>query len=166
EPVRNLDGLIQRAARIVPQIQHEPLHSLALQRAQSLPEFLIRVLATLGEPDVSRLLVEHERRGNRRNVNLVANDGQIDQLIEPAALQRTANRSSLRPTQLSPRIGAGPPLRLFAFNLRDDVAASQTFLIGWRAFEQRHDGDLAIDDGDRDAETVVPALLTLAHLRV
>jgi hypothetical protein len=29
------------------------------------------------------------------------------------------------------------PFVLFAFNLRDDVAAPQTLLIRWRAFKQR-----------------------------
>ena len=40
------------------------------------------------------------------------------------------------------------------------------FWIRWRAFEERDDRDLAVDDGDRDAEAVVAAFLPLAHLRV
>jgi len=166
EPVGDLDRLIQRAARIVPQIEDQPLHALTLQRAQRLPEFLIRVLAELGETDVASLRVDHERGRDRRNVNLVSDDRKIDQLIEAAALQRNANRRALRPAKLSHRIVAGPALRLFAFDLPDDVAAPQALLICGRAFKQRHDGDFAIDDGDRDAETVVPPLLTFAHLCV
>ena len=93
-------------------------------------------------------------RGDGGNVDLVTNDSEIDQLVVPAALERDANGSALRPAQLPHGIVAGPPFGLFAFNLGDDVAAPQALLIGWRAFEQRDDGNLAIHDGDGDAETV------------
>ena len=39
-------------------------------------------------------------------------------------------------------------------------------LVGRRALENRHHGDVAVDDLDLDAEAVVLAFLPLAHLRV
>src|SRR5207237_9875314 len=97
-------------------------------------------------------------------VDLVADDLEIDQLVEAAPLQRDANRRPLRAAQLAHRIVARPALRLLAFDLGDDVAAAQAFLIRGRSFEERDDGDFTIDHRDRDAKAVVAPLLAFTHL--
>jgi len=88
------------------------------------------------------------------------------ELVVPAALHRDAHRRALRPAQLLDRIVAGPALGVFAFNLRNDVAAPQPLLVGGRALEEGHDGNLAVDDRDRDAEAVITTFLAFAHLGI
>ena len=52
------------------------------------------------------------------------------------------------------------------FDAGDDVAATQTLLERRRPLENRHDGDVAVDHLNLDAEAVILAFLPLAHLRV
>src|SRR5204863_358870 len=133
---------------------------------QRLTALLVVVLAEFRQADVTGLRIEHECRWHGRNVDFVADDGEVDQLVEAAALERNLDGRSFGTAQLSHRVVARPALGLFAFDFRDDVAAPKALLIRWRAFEERDDRDFAIDDGDRNAEAVVTPLLPLAHLGV
>ena len=68
--------------------------------------------------------------------------------------------------QLADRVVGGPALGGLAFDLGDHVAAADALVVGRRALEHPHGGDVAVGRLDGDAEPVVAPFLPLAHLRV
>ena len=68
EPVRDADRLIERAARIVPQIEHQLLHALRDERLERAPQLVVRRLGIVADADVAALPVEHERALHRDDV--------------------------------------------------------------------------------------------------
>ena len=68
--------------------------------------------------------------------------------------------------ELLRRLLGRPVLGVLTLHARDDVAAADAGAIRGRALEERHDGDVAVDRLDGEADAVVLALLALAHLRV
>ena len=85
-----------RGSSAIPQIEHEPLHPLPLQRAERLPKFLIRVLAEFREAHVTGLGVEHEGRRHGRNVDLVAHDREIVLVTRRRFARRAQRRAGIR----------------------------------------------------------------------
>ena len=175
EPVRDRDRLIERAAGIVAQVQHQPLHALGHQLLEAGADFMIGGLGELAELQVAGLAVDHEIPADADDVDLVAGDLQVDQLIVAAALDRDVDRGALRPLQQLDRVLAGHPLGvlhrhlaggILAFDAGDDVAAAKPLLEGGGSFEDRHDRDVAVDRLNLDAEPVVASFLPFTHLRI
>ena len=178
EAVGHLDRLVQRAAGIVPEVEHQPLHPLRAELVERHAEIVVGVLGELLRADVAGLRVHHERGRDRRDRDLVARHLDVDQLVVARALERNLDEGALRPPEhLDGAVGQrGPGQRLPLFVLpgadvlagdaHDDVAAPDPLLVGRRAFEQRHDVDVEVDDLDRDPEAVVVPFLPLPHLLV
>src|SRR6185503_12648406 len=108
EAVGDANRLIERAARVAAQVEHEPLHAARRERLQRLTELLVRVLAEVAELDVPRRRIQHERGWHGRNVDLVAGDLKVYELVIAAALQGHANRCALRTTQATHGLVTGP----------------------------------------------------------
>src|SRR5262249_51202522 len=136
------------------------------QLGERASEIAVRRFREIAQPDVAGPLVDHERALDRRDVDLVAFDVQIEQLLPAAPLDRDVDGGSLRPFQAADGLLARPAFRVLAFDLGDDVAAAQAAFVRGRAFEDRGDMDLPVDDLDAQTEAVVAAFLTLTHLRV
>ena len=166
EPVGDLDGLVERAAGVVAQVEHQPLHPLLGQLRERVAHLAVARLGELGQPDVPGLRVDHERAAHRRDVDVVALDVQIDEPRRARAPDRDVHLGALLAAQRPHRLVARPAVRVLALDPRDDVAPAQALLVGGRALEQAHHGDVAVDDDDADAEAVVVPFLPLAHLRV
>ena len=71
--------------RVIAQIENQPLHPLAGQFPQVTTELAVRLFAKLGYPHVASLRIEHERRRDGWNLDLVAQDFEINQVVETAA---------------------------------------------------------------------------------
>ena len=91
---------------------------------------------------------------------------EFDQLGIAFAAQADLDLCALGAAQLLDGLVAGPALGVLPFDTGDHVAAADALLVGRRPFEERHDGDVAVDRRDADAEAVVAAFLALAHLGV
>ena len=166
EAVRDADRLIHLAARVVAQVEDQPLHAAALEPLERRSEIAIGDFGEVAQLDVAGALVDHERALDGRDADLVPFDGQLDQLVEAAALDRHVDRGALRALQLRDRLVAGPALGALAGDLGDGVAAADAAAERRRPFEHGADEDVAVDRLDGDAEAVIVAFLALAHLGV
>src|SRR4030042_1930926 len=75
EAIRNLDRLIEKASRVIPQIQKQSLQrafALCLQRFYGLFEIAVCLLLDLGEPDIAILLI-HQFISNTSNRDDIPN---------------------------------------------------------------------------------------------
>src|SRR5678816_3830455 len=98
--------------------------------------------------------VDHEIRGNRGDVYLVANHLQRNRLPVPFAPNLNLHWCAAAAAQLALRLLSRPALGVFTGNLRDDVAATDADLVRRRPFEHALSDDVAFDGGDGDAEAV------------
>ena len=138
----------------------------ALSFSSASPTSLSDVSEKSPELDVAGLRVEHERAADGDDVDFVALDVHVDQLVVAGTADRDVDLRALRSLQLLGGLFRRPVLGVLALDARDDVAAADAGAVRRRALEQRHDGDVAVDRLDREADAVVLALLPLAHLRV
>ena len=86
--------------------------------------------------------------------------------VDAGTAQRDVDEGALRPAQLGHGLLGGPAGEVLVARLGDHVAAAQALLVRRRPFEHPHDGDVAVERLNGDAEAVVALLLTLAHLGV
>ena len=166
EAIGHADRLIERAARIAAQIQQKAARALPGEILQRLAEIMIGVFRKVLQADVASVIVHHEVRGNRRNIDFVARDFEWNQLVVAGAADTELHRGALWSAQFAHGLIARPALGILGANARDDVAASDALLVRGRALEERLDGDIAVHDRDRDAETVVVPFLFFAQLSV
>ena len=166
EPIGDLDSLVQRSTGIVAQVEHQALHPAVGQLLERGADFVVRRLGKISELDVARVLVDHEHAADRHDIDFVAFDIEIDQAVVAAPAEGDVDGRALRTFQLGDRLLARPALGVGAGDPRDDVAAAEALLVGGRAFEDGHHGDVAVDDLNLDPEAVVLAFLALAHLGV
>jgi hypothetical protein len=108
--VRDANRLIEGAAGVAAQIEHQALHTLLRQLSERASEFRIGVLAEVLQLDVAGRRVEHDRRGHRRDVDLIAHDSELDRLVEGRAANRDVDRRAFRPAQLPHRLVGIPAL--------------------------------------------------------
>ena len=167
ELVGHLDRLVERTAGVAADVEHETTHPLGRQIPKRPLEIAVGVLAEILQLDVAGGRIEHEVGGDRGNVDFVARHFERNQLIVAAAPERDVDRRPLRTAQLLHRLFGGPALGVLVADARERVAASYAFLVGRRAFEHARRDDVAVGGAlNLDAEAVVAAFLTLAHLRV
>ena len=166
KPVRHLDRLVERAAGILANVEHQALHALLGQVAKRRAKLPVGRLGKIAQLDVAGAVGHHERRVHAGNSDFVAHHFDVDQLVVARAPDRHLHRRAARPAQLQHRLLARPALRVLAVDLRDHIAAADALLVRRRSLEQRHDGDVAVDDVDADAEPVIVPFLPLAQLRV
>ena len=166
ESIGDANGLVQRSAGVLPEIEDQPLHAVAAQFLQRVAQFAIRGFRELIELHVPRFLVDHERRLNGRDVHFITHDIHVDQAVVTAALDADIDQRPFWPFELLDCLIRRPPLHIEVAHLGQDVAAAESLLIGGRPLEERHHGDVAVDGLDGDPETVITSLLPLAHLRV
>ena len=96
EPVRDLDRLIERAAGVVAQVEHQPLHPLRLQLLERVAELAVGRLGEVAQLDVAGLRVDHERAAHGDDVDFVALDLHVDQLVVAGAADRDLDLGALR----------------------------------------------------------------------
>jgi len=161
EPVGHGDRLVERSAGIVAQVQHQSLQPFSTQLGQRSAQLAIGGLRKILQADVPRARRNHERRAHRGDVDLVAVDGQGNQLIEAA--DGNIHRGALRTSQFLHRLLAGPALGALALDNGDDVAAPDACAVGRCPLKQVGHGDVVVHHDDAQAEAVVDALLPLAH---
>ncbi len=166
EPVRHLDRLIERAAGILTEIEHQTGHALLREVAKRATKFLVGVFTEVGHADVAGRRVEHHGGGNGQHADFVARHTQIDQLLVTNPAHADVDCRSLRATQLAHGLLGRPPLGVLLFNPCDDVAATQARRPRRRPFEDRADRQVSIDRSNRDPKAVVATFLPLAHLAV
>ena len=140
-----------------------PLPCIVFERVG---QILFGVLGEVVDAHVAGLRIDHEVRGDGRNGDLVAHHVHRNQIVEALAANADRDERALRPLEPAHRLIAGPALGVLAFDARDHVAAANALAVRGRAFEDAHDGDVAVDGDDGEAEAVVAAFLPLAHLRV
>ncbi len=140
-----------------------PLRGQLLERGAQLA---IGGFRELGELHVAGFLVDHERAADGGDIHLVAHDIHVDQVVRAATAQGDVDLRALGSLESLDGLVARPALGILGLDLRDHVAPAQPLLERRRPLEDRHDGDVAVDDLDRDAEPVIAAMLALAHLRV
>ncbi len=73
----------------------------------------------------------------------------------------TRTEVPLAPAEALHRLVDGHAPGVFALDLRDHVAGTDSQSVGGRSLERGHDGDVAVDGLDRDTEAVVLPLLPL-----
>ena len=161
--VGHLDRLVERAARVITDIEEQPLHAFRRQFLESGLHLAIGVLTEIAHLDIAGRRVEHEMRRHGENVHFVANHAQRNQLGVAAAADFDLDRSPLLAAQLLHGLLGRPALGLFAVNLRDDIAAANTFFGRRRSFEHALRRNLTVDRRDGDAEAVIAPFLTLTH---
>ena len=166
ELVDHLDGLIERAARIVADVEQQPAHAFRRERLQRAAQIAIRVLAEVAQLDVTGARVDHEKRRHGGNGDLVAHELDVDHVRVTAPPQRNLHRRTARAAQLLHRLIGVPALRAFARDVRDDVALPHALFVGRRSLEHELRDDVAVHGADLDPDAVVVPFLPLAHLRV
>ena len=70
------------------EVEHQALHAALGEVAECAAELAVAVLGEFGELDVARGVVEHHRRGHRRDVHFIAPDAQVDELLVAGASER------------------------------------------------------------------------------
>ena len=133
---------------------------------QRVLDVAVGVLTEVLHPNVAGRVVDHEIRGDGRNVDLVAHQFELDHLGVAAASHTDADGGPLRAAQLAHRLIDGPPFGVLPLDVGHHVAPPDAFLVGGGLFEHLHRGDVAVDRLNRHADSVVTAFLPLAHLRV
>ena len=166
EFVGHLDRLVERAARVLADVEQQTLHPLPGERVQRGLQIVVRVLGEVAQLDVARRRVDHEVRGHGRDRDLVARDGERNQLIVAAAPDVDLDGRAARAAQLVLRFERRDPLGGLAFDGGDDVAAADAELEGRRSLEDDRRRDVSVNRLNGDAEAGVMTFLPLAHLRV
>ncbi len=164
--VRDLDRLIERAAGILAQVEHETRHPLPGEIAQGVPKFTVRVLAEIAHADITRGRVQHHGHRHRRHQHGIARDLQIDQLVVADAPNADIDRGAPGAAQLLHRVIRRPALRVVFLDPGDDITAAKALLVCRWSFEDLADRQIAVDRADLDTEAEVTSLLALAHLPV
>jgi len=87
-----------------------------------------------------------------------------DQLLAAGTLDRDVHRRSLRPAQLLEHVVLADAHGRHAVDLDDAVAGADAEAIRGAALDRRDDGQVAVADGERDADPEVIAPVALVHL--
>jgi hypothetical protein len=166
EAIGDADRLIQRAAGVVAEIEHQTLHPFRRQVLQRAADFLVGRFRKISELDIAGLVVDHDRAADGGDVHLVALDREVDEAVVADPADGDVDFGPLGALQLADRFFAGPALGVLIVYSGDDVPAAQALPVGGRILEHRHHGDVAVDHLDLDAQAVVPAFLALAQLLI
>ncbi len=158
EQVAHRNTLVQQPARVLPQVQHQPLHPLraeVVDRGLQVPRRRLAEHRQLNVPDAA---VHQVRQRDGRHADLVPHDPERDRLIHPAAHHAQVHRFALRPPQPVHRLVHGPAARRLAVHLYDPIAGLEARTLRWRVPQRRDHGDPAITDVDLDSQAAVLAL--------
>ena len=125
-----------------------------LRRSPRRAQIAIGVLGEVLQADVAGLRVEHELGGNRRDRDLVLFDGHLEEAFYAGPLRYTSTVVPFLPRNPFTHLRC-PAFRVFASTFAM-MSPRRMPCCRRRALEERHDGDVAVDRGNRDAEPVLP----------
>lgn len=130
ELVRDLDGLVQVAARVAAKVQDELLHALALEVREGFFQLVGgrgRETAGSNEADV---LGEHEVIGDALDRDLGARDREVKELLATRALDPDRDLGAGAAAELFHDLRLGDSDRALAFDLHDSIARADAQLVG------------------------------------
>ncbi len=166
ELVGDGDRLVQEPAGVVPEVQHELLRALHLEFHEVLVQLVLGGFREIGDAQIADVVLQEERVEDASEVDLVANDGEIERLVVARPRDGDGDFASFRTAKALHRVVELHTAGLFAFDLRDHVARADAEAIGGRSLEGGDDGEASVPHLDRDSETVIAPLLALLELRV
>ena len=143
EEIRDVESLIENAARIAPEVEHDSLGALVQQAIDVGAKLGRRVLAELLERNVGDLVVEHDRVRHRGHVDLGADERVLDRLSDAGARELDVH---LRPDRSHEDIGhllRGPAACGCRVDADNVIAFGDTRLFGRRVIEHAHHDDRA-----------------------
>ena len=163
----NVDGLGEKTAWVVAQVDDRPGHALLDELGGGLLEPLGRPGREREDTDVGELasLGREQAGGNRGNVDLPTDDGEVDRLAPPRPPNREVHdRALLALDQRQRALERERPRRL-PVDPDDDVPLADPGLAR-RAGRRRRDNEAAPGGADREADAGVRPLRVLLEARI
>ncbi len=161
------DRLLEQAAWIVAQIEHQALHALAelaLQRVDGAAQLGLGLLIERGDPDIADIALSvgtHRRDGDHR-----ARHADIERIVPAGAAQGQRDQRVDRPPHLLDRLGQAHAHHRLAVDVGDHVAGLDASPERRRVVDRRNDLDQAVLHRDLDAQPAELALGLDLHVAI
>ncbi len=141
--IGDVESLIEDAARITPEVEHDSLCALVHQAIDVAAKLGSRILAELLEGDVGDLVVEHDRVRHGGDVNFGAHEGVLDGLRDSGAHELDLHFGADGANEHIGDLLRCPAACGCGVDADDTVAFADARLLGRRVIEDAHHDDRA-----------------------
>ena len=163
ELIGQVDGRVEVASAVAPQVQDKALHAAGQQVIGGLQEFLVRGARETDQLDVARAVGREDGGRHTGDRHLAPRDGHIERRFPPRTQQGDLHFAASRAAQVVHHLPIGDPHpgQWHAVRLQDAVPRTDAQGLRWTAFHGGHHHDGVALDGELDADALEAAFQRL-----